>query len=154
MFHRIVRGLLAELVRLESRSQTAVDAGEHHRRVCFFQILTDVFRLHDFALNRLKPSIDIRIRGHAYHIRVAAGQDVFLFLDYLHESFHSICVLTERTRRGPYRRGVYLQCFLFDVLVGFEMSIGPADLDRSLVQSPVAILAMAFDDAHRNTFRN
>ena len=46
------------------------------------------------------------------------------------------------------------QGFLFDVLIRFEMSIGPADLDRSLVQRPVAILAVAFDDAHGNTLRN
>jgi len=65
--------------------------------------------------------------------------------------FPSINISSERTRYGSHSVSVHLQGFRFDLLVRFKMSFRSLDLNGSFIDRPVAILAMAFDNAPGNT---
>src|ERR1019366_8897777 len=147
-FNRAVRALFAALLYLHSWNQTAVDAREHHGGLRLLHILTGPFRLLNPALNQLKIAVGIRIRSGAYYLRVTAGQNVLFFFDYLHQCSRPIGIATERAGGGSHGGSVHLHRFLFDVLVRFEKSVGPAALDRLLVQGAIAALGVAFDGAY------
>jgi hypothetical protein len=77
----------------------------------------------------VRPAIDIGIRSNAYYMRVASGKNVPLFFCHLHKGSRSINLSTERPYGGSHGSAVHFQRFLFDALVGFEISVSAADLD-------------------------
>ena len=146
-FNRVICARCASLLDFHRRSQTAVDAGEHHGGFGFFHSLADLFRFPNLSLNQLKPAVDVGIRDGSHHVRIPARRSTRFFLGYLHQSFRTRGISSERARDRSHSVSVHLHGFRFDILEGLKMPVRPVALHRLLVYGAIAALRVAFRGA-------